>query len=44
MSLLVNRLDRRSGAIQRFPYLKEIQPFPLLTAQREHSKSNDGAS
>jgi len=44
MSLLVNRLDRRSGAIQRFPYLKEIQPFPWLTAQREHGKSNDEAS
>jgi RNA polymerase sigma-32 factor len=36
MSPQVRRFDTRAGATQRSPYLKEIQQFPLLTAQQEY--------
>jgi RNA polymerase sigma-32 factor len=36
MSSQVKRFDARAGATQRSPYLKEIQQFPLLTAQQEY--------
>jgi RNA polymerase sigma-32 factor len=36
MSPQVRRLDTRAGASQRSPYLREIEHFPLLTAQQEY--------